>query len=108
MTTSSYTCSRCSGSGKYSFNMIHGTKCYGCNGSGKQATKPAAKMPLWAVMGIDRITGDQARLYNVKAKNEAAAIEKARNTMAGASAAFKYQFSLENAIAVKANELENA
>lgn len=27
-------CGRCGGSGHYSFNLIHGTKCYGCNGKG--------------------------------------------------------------------------
>lgn len=27
-------CPRCGGSGSYSFNMLHGTKCYGCNGVG--------------------------------------------------------------------------
>lgn len=32
-------CSRCGGSGKYSFNLMHGTMCYGCNGSGIQFTK---------------------------------------------------------------------
>lgn len=32
-------CSRCGGSGHYSFNLMHGTKCYGCNGSGVQFTK---------------------------------------------------------------------
>ena len=30
--TTAYTCSRCGGSGRYSFNLIHGTKCYGCGG----------------------------------------------------------------------------
>lgn len=33
------TCSRCGGSGKFSFNLMHGTMCYGCNGSGVQFTK---------------------------------------------------------------------
>lgn len=28
------TCTRCCGSGNYSFNMVDGTRCYGCNGSG--------------------------------------------------------------------------
>lgn len=32
-------CGRCGGSGHYSFNMIHGTMCYGCGGCGKQLTK---------------------------------------------------------------------
>ena len=29
-------CKRCGGSGHYSYNSLDGTKCYGCNGSGKQ------------------------------------------------------------------------
>jgi DnaJ-class molecular chaperone len=35
----SKTCSRCGGSGNYSFNLMHGTMCYGCSGSGEQYTK---------------------------------------------------------------------
>ena len=27
-------CSRCGGSGHYSYNPIHGTMCYGCQGKG--------------------------------------------------------------------------
>lgn len=33
------TCSRCGGSGSYSFNLMHGSKCYGCNGTGYKLTK---------------------------------------------------------------------
>jgi len=29
------TCSRCLGSGRYSFNQIDGDRCYGCNGKGR-------------------------------------------------------------------------
>lgn len=32
-------CSRCGGSGHYSWNQIHGSVCYGCGGSGKKLTK---------------------------------------------------------------------
>lgn len=32
-------CSRCCGTGKYSFNLMHGTRCYGCNGTGYKLTK---------------------------------------------------------------------
>lgn len=32
-------CSRCGGSGNYSFSLMHGTMCYGCNGSGVKFTK---------------------------------------------------------------------
>lgn len=33
------TCGRCGGSGKYSYNMMHGDRCYGCGGTGKVYTK---------------------------------------------------------------------
>jgi len=33
------TCSRCGGSGHFSFNLMHGTMCYGCQGKGIQFTK---------------------------------------------------------------------
>lgn len=32
-------CGRCCGTGKYSFNLIHGDRCYGCGGSGYKLTK---------------------------------------------------------------------
>lgn len=42
-------CGRCGGSGRYSYNMIDGSTCYGCNGSGKapaKAIKAAKKMKV--------------------------------------------------------------
>lgn len=32
-------CSRCGGSGRYSFNLMHGSTCYGCGGGGEVHTK---------------------------------------------------------------------
>jgi hypothetical protein len=32
------TCTRCAGSGKFSFNLMHGDRCYGCGGTGHQFT----------------------------------------------------------------------
>lgn len=32
------TCGRCGGSGRYSFNLMHGSTCYGCGGVGKTLT----------------------------------------------------------------------
>ena len=29
-------CSRCGGSGRYSYNSMHGDRCYGCSGTGRQ------------------------------------------------------------------------
>lgn len=36
------TCGRCGGTGHYSFNLIDGTRCYGCNGKGWKLTKRGA------------------------------------------------------------------
>lgn len=33
------TCTRCGGSGNFSFNLMHGSRCYGCGGDGYQLTK---------------------------------------------------------------------
>jgi len=35
------TCTRCGGTGRYSFNQIDGDRCYGCSGSGYQIHKAA-------------------------------------------------------------------
>jgi len=32
-------CGRCGGSGNYSFNLMHGSRCYGCGGSGVVLSK---------------------------------------------------------------------
>lgn len=32
-------CARCGGSGNYSFNLVSGTRCFGCSGSGYKLTK---------------------------------------------------------------------
>jgi hypothetical protein len=36
-------CRRCGGSGQHSFNTIHGSRCYGCGGSGWKVAKHAVK-----------------------------------------------------------------
>jgi len=36
------TCTRCGGSGRYSYNQIDGDRCYGCNGKGIAYTKRGA------------------------------------------------------------------
>ena len=32
-------CGRCGGTGRYSYNSMHGTMCYGCSGKGTKLTK---------------------------------------------------------------------
>ncbi|CAB4165194.1 hypothetical protein UFOVP820_21 [uncultured Caudovirales phage] len=41
------TCSRCGGSGHYSFNLMHGSRCYGCGGSGYKLTKRGVAANRW-------------------------------------------------------------
>ena len=37
-------CTRCGGTGRYSFNQIDGDRCYGCSGSGQQITRKQRDM----------------------------------------------------------------
>lgn len=99
--TTAYTCSRCGGSGRYSFNLIHGTKCYGCGGTGKQKTKPRPPTPKWAVFGTHRATGAGVRLYNVTGKSEREAIAKAVKAFERASAQWRDTHSMDTARAIK-------
>jgi hypothetical protein len=41
------TCSRCGGSGNYSYCQMHGTTCFGCGGSGHQLTKRGSVAQKW-------------------------------------------------------------
>lgn len=41
------TCGRCGGSGNYSFNLIHGSRCYGCGGAGQVLTKRGKAAQAW-------------------------------------------------------------
>lgn len=100
-----YACTRCNGTGRFSFNLMHGTKCYGCNGTGKQYTKPRAPTPKWAVFGQHRETGEWLRLYNVVARSKPAAIAKAQATYAEASTDWKNTYTLATARALKWTEM---
>lgn len=41
------TCSRCGGSGHYSYCQMHGTTCFKCGGTGKQLTKRGQVAANW-------------------------------------------------------------
>lgn len=41
------TCARCGGTGSYSFNMMDGTRCFGCAGTGKQKTPRGLATLAW-------------------------------------------------------------
>ena len=72
-------CSRCCGTGRYSYNQMHGSRCYGCGGSGKTRTrrgaevfrflealrsKPAADFQPGDLMRYDMFTpGGSARIF---------------------------------------------
>ncbi len=40
-------CGRCGGSGSYSFNLMHGSMCYGCKGRGEVLTKRGRAAQEW-------------------------------------------------------------
>lgn len=64
-----FTCSRCGGSGRYSFNLMHGTKCFGCNGAGYvmlDAKKEAARQARKAKAKEARKASDEKRQELVK------------------------------------------
>jgi 1,2-phenylacetyl-CoA epoxidase PaaB subunit len=96
-----YTCTRCNGTGRYSFNLLHGTTCFGCKGTGKQKTRPTKPKPKWAVFGQHRETGEWLRLYNVVAATESKAIDCAQNIYGQASASWKDTYTLATARALK-------
>lgn len=102
-----YTCTRCNGTGRYSFNLMHGTKCYGCNGTGKQLTRPATPSPKWAVFGQHRMTGEWLRIYNVVAKTKACAINRAQNMYDQASTAWKDTYTMKGARAMKWTDMSS-
>ena len=99
--TTTYTCSRCNGTGKYSFNLMHGTKCYGCNGTGQQNTKPRAPTPKWAIFGQHKATGEWMRLYNCLAKTKAQAIESGQATYAKSNQDWRATYSMDEPRAIK-------
>lgn len=79
-----YTCTRCNGTGSYSFNPMYGTVCFKCWGSGKQATAP--KPPK-----ASEFTGLSAdALAELNAKREAAVKHLQQNPqlMAGIQSGF--------------------
>lgn len=52
-------CRRCGGSGKFSYNLIHGNMCYGCRGTGYQ------------MVDLDRERKNAARRQSAQEKRQA-------------------------------------
>ena len=53
-------CSRCGGTGHHSWNQLHGSRCYGCNGTKVKWTAAAAKQ-------VELFTADRAVANSVLA-----------------------------------------
>lgn len=75
----SKTCSRCGGSGSHSFNMMHGSRCYGCSGTGKQYTKRGAAAKVY-LEGMRTVPAESIKVGDKI------------QMMIGMGAAFSYKF----------------
>lgn len=62
------TCSRCGGSGHYSFNQIDGSRCFGCNGAGERAAPLTA-----ATLEAARVKVEAGELETIRVKARAKA-----------------------------------
>ena len=80
-------CSRCGGSGHYSYNQIDGTKCYGCNGSGVAIQRVRA----YTEKEYLRMQASNAR---ARAKREEEKASKARDLIENA-AKYKHEVALK-------------
>ena len=61
-------CSRCGGSGEFSYNPMDGTRCFGCSGSGKELSKKGSKAEaMWSDLMSNAPEEKEAkRLYRNK------------------------------------------
>jgi len=67
-TFESCTCSRCGGSGKFSFNQMDGDRCYGCCGTGWVLTKRGKAASMFYKNSLEKsvsdlVVGDQVMDY---------------------------------------------
>ena len=67
-------CGRCGGSGQHSFHLMHGTTCFGCNGSGKSPAKlTKVEITALAKLGPEGYRARLAKLAASRQVREAAA-----------------------------------
>lgn len=105
--TATYKCSRCQGRGRLTaFSHVIGGVCFKCGGTGAQATKPTEALPLFAVMFVSRATGAAERIYSLRAQTSALAMRVAAARYEQASSAFRDEYSMEDAVVVRADELD--
>lgn len=103
-----YNCVRCAGKGRITaYANVLGGVCFKCNGSGRQASKPRASAVLWAVFLVNRETGQGDRIWNIRAKSSASAMSSAQEHYNRASSMFHDQFTMNGAVAVRADELDD-
>lgn len=67
-------CSRCGGTGEYSFNLLDGTRCYGCNGRGygKETTLEDAQRRAKSRQRAAQRREEKRELERMAKENEAA------------------------------------
>jgi ribosomal protein S27AE len=54
------TCPRCGGSGRFSWNAMHGDRCYGCGGAGERYTKRGAAAAAF-LKGLREVRADSVK-----------------------------------------------
>lgn len=94
-------CSRCSGSGHYSFNLVNGTTCFKCHGSGQLPPKLTNK--LYAALEADVISGKlevyfaevRGRLAAERAVNNASELVMNAWQASGVSKAYSWQLAAQ-------------
>lgn len=94
-------CSRCSGSGHYSFNLVNGTTCFKCHGSGQLPPKLTNK--LYAALEAEVISGKldayftevRERLAAEKAVNNASELVMSAWQASGVSKAYSWQLAAQ-------------
>lgn len=89
------TCGRCNGSGHYSFCTEHGTKCFGCSGSGK-AYERAYNAKQFAAIEARRAKKQAVR----DAVNAAYQIENAKREVAAAKRQAEFDKKKELALEI--------
>ena len=81
------TCSRCGGSGRYSYNMIDGDRCYGCNGAGVTLPKRYTKRLMHEVQAA--VEGGALDAYFERNRKRNAARKAIAGLVAEAREAYK-------------------
>lgn len=108
MTNNDYPCWRCEGKGRIqAYSHVVGGTCFKCHGTGRQKTKPRSSSIKFAVFALNRETGKMERIYNMSARSSAVAIRCAETSYGNASSTFRDIYTMEGAVAVRVDELDD-